>query len=37
MLTVGSPSGVEITINGQKVDTTNLVNAGLTNINLTVQ
>ena len=37
MLTVGSPSGIEITINGQKVDTTNLVNAGLTNINLTVQ
>ncbi|MGT2650265.1 helix-turn-helix domain-containing protein [Streptococcus troglodytae] len=37
MLTVGSPSSVEIAINGQKVDTTNLVNAGLTNINLTVQ
>ncbi|MGT2949503.1 helix-turn-helix domain-containing protein [Streptococcus devriesei] len=37
MLTVAVLSGVDITINGQKLDTSNLINAGLTNINVTVQ
>ncbi|MGT2925387.1 helix-turn-helix domain-containing protein [Streptococcus caviae] len=37
MLTVAVLNGVDITINGQKLDTSNLINAGLTNINVTVQ
>ena len=37
MLTVALLNSVDITINGQKLDTSNLINAGLTNINVTVQ
>lgn len=37
MLTVAVLNGVDISINGQKLDTSNLINAGLTNINVTVQ
>ncbi|EHJ53002.1 helix-turn-helix domain-containing protein [Streptococcus macacae] len=36
-LTINSLSNAEIAINGQKLDTSNLVNAGLNSINLTIQ